>query len=95
MLLDSSGLRDPLGKLLADGIPAFGTCAGMILLSSEVIGGRPDQDTFGTLDITVRRNGFGRQRESFECVLDVTGLENGLPAVFIRAPVVENVWARP
>ena len=63
----------------------------MILLSSEVIGGRPDQETFGTLDIAVRRNGFGRQRESFECVLDVAGLDAGLPAVFIRAPVVERV----
>jgi 5'-phosphate synthase pdxT subunit len=91
MLLDSSGLREPLRKLLESGLPTFGTCAGMILLSSEVIGGRADQETFGTLDIAVRRNGFGRQRESFECVLDVKGLEGGLPAVFIRAPLVERV----
>jgi 5'-phosphate synthase pdxT subunit len=91
MLLDSSGLKEPLGKLLEAGLPTFGTCAGMILLSSEVIGGRPDQKTFGTLDIAVRRNGFGRQRESFECVLQVKGLESGLPAVFIRAPLVERV----
>jgi 5'-phosphate synthase pdxT subunit len=91
MLLESSGLTEPLGKLLAEGLPAFGTCAGMILLSTDVIGGRSDQETFGTLDIAVRRNGFGRQRESFECVLDVTGLESGLPAVFIRAPLVERV----
>jgi 5'-phosphate synthase pdxT subunit len=91
MLLDSSGLKDPLGMLLEAGLPTFGTCAGMILLSSEVIGGRPDQKTFGALDIAVRRNGFGRQRESFECVLQVKGLESGLPAVFIRAPLVERV----
>lgn len=93
MLLDSSGLREPLGKLLVAGLPTLGTCAGMILLSSEVTGGRADQQTFGTLDIAVRRNGFGRQRESFECVLEVSGLESGLPAVFIRAPVVERVGA--
>jgi 5'-phosphate synthase pdxT subunit len=91
MLLESSELRDPVAKLLSGGLPVFGTCAGMILLSSEVIGGRADQEPFGILDIAVRRNGFGRQRESFECVLEVTGLDSGLPAVFIRAPVVERV----
>jgi 5'-phosphate synthase pdxT subunit len=63
----------------------------MILLARTVIDGRPDQQTFGTLDIDVRRNGFGRQRQSFECDLDVTGLDAKLPAVFIRAPVVERV----
>ena len=70
MLLESSELKEPLGKLLVAGLPAFGTCAGMILLSSAVVGGRADQQTYGILDITVRRNGFGRQRESFECELD-------------------------
>ena len=91
MLLDSSELREPIGKLLASGLPAFGTCAGMILLSRDVIDGRADQQTFGALDIDVRRNGFGRQRQSFECDLEVNGLEEPLGAVFIRAPVVERV----
>jgi pyridoxal 5'-phosphate synthase pdxT subunit len=91
MLLDSSELREPVGKLLASGLPVFGTCAGMILLARTVIDGRSDQQTFGTLDIDVRRNGFGRQRQSFECDLDVIGLDEKLPAVFIRAPVVERV----
>ncbi len=63
----------------------------MILLSEVVTDGRPDQWTFGALDMDVRRNGYGRQLQSFECDLDVTGLETPLPAVFIRAPVVERV----
>jgi pyridoxal 5'-phosphate synthase pdxT subunit len=90
MLLDSSELREPIGKLLASGLPAFGTCAGMILLARAVIDGRSDQQSFGTLDIDVRRNGFGRQRQSFECDLEVKGLDQVLPAVFIRAPMVER-----
>jgi 5'-phosphate synthase pdxT subunit len=93
MLLDSSGLRPVLGRLLEEGLPAFGTCAGMILLAREVKGGRPDQRGFATLDVTVRRNGFGRQRESFESQLTVAGLAEPVPAVFIRAPVVERVGA--
>jgi 5'-phosphate synthase pdxT subunit len=91
MLLDSSELREPIGKLLTSGLPVFGTCAGMILLARSVSDGRPDQQTFGTLDIDVRRNGFGRQRQSFECDLEVTGLDEKLHAVFIRAPMVERV----
>ena len=91
MLLDSSELREPVAKLLASGLPVFGTCAGMILLARAVKDGRPDQQTFGVMDIDVRRNGFGRQRQSFECELDVKGLEEPLPAVFIRAPLVERV----
>jgi pyridoxal 5'-phosphate synthase pdxT subunit len=91
MLLDSSELREPIGKLLASGLPVFGTCAGMILLARSLSDGRPDQQTFGTLDIDVRRNGFGRQRQSFECDLEVTGLDEKLHAVFIRAPMVERV----
>jgi 5'-phosphate synthase pdxT subunit len=90
MLLDSE-LREPIGKLLASGLPVFGTCAGMILLARNVSDGRSDQQTFGTLDIDVRRNGFGRQRQSFECDLEVAGLDEKLHAVFIRAPVVERV----
>jgi pyridoxal 5'-phosphate synthase pdxT subunit len=91
MLLDSSQLREPVGELLASGLPALGTCAGMILLAREVLDGRADQRSFGTLDMDVRRNGFGRQRQSFECDLDVKGFDQPLPAVFIRAPLVERV----
>jgi 5'-phosphate synthase pdxT subunit len=91
-LLDSSGLRAPLDERLREGMPTLGTCAGMILLASEVLDGRADQTSLGAIDITVRRNAFGRQRESFEADLDVAGLEGGrFPAVFIRAPFVERV----
>ena len=90
-LLDSSGLREPLAARLGDGMPALGTCAGMILLASEVLDGRPDQQSLAAVDIGVRRNAFGRQRESFEADLDVDGLPGGrLHAVFIRAPAVER-----
>jgi len=90
MLLSSSGLAEPLGKEIAAGLPAFGTCAGMILLGSSVIGGRPDQSCYGAIDISVRRNGYGRQLASFECDLDVAVLgPDALHAVFIRAPLVE------
>ncbi len=66
LLLESTGLFDPLGRALRAGLPAFGTCAGLVLLASDVVDGRPDQRTFGCLDCTVRRNGYGRQRFSFE-----------------------------
>jgi pyridoxal 5'-phosphate synthase pdxT subunit len=92
MLIQSSGLLPELEKLLSDGLPVLGTCAGMILLSREIVGGRADQVALGAIDLTVRRNAFGRQLESFETDLSVTGL-SGPPmhAVFIRAPVVEAV----
>jgi 5'-phosphate synthase pdxT subunit len=90
MLLESSGLGDPLAKELGAGLPAFGTCAGMILLGSAIADGRADQRCFRAIDIRVRRNGFGRQVDSFECDLAVGALGDGsLHAVFIRAPVVE------
>jgi 5'-phosphate synthase pdxT subunit len=89
LLLGSSGLFDPLAGAIHGGLPVFGTCAGMILLAGEVLDGRPDQRRFGVIDLTVRRNGYGRQQASFECDLDVDGLEGGpVHAVFIRAPVV-------
>lgn len=92
MLLESSGLSEPLGKELAAGLPAFGTCAGMILLGSAVRDGRADQRCYGVIDVSVRRNGFGRQRDSFECDLDVPAVGDGpVHAVFIRAPLVEEV----
>jgi 5'-phosphate synthase pdxT subunit len=93
-LLDSSELRAPLTRRLRDGLPAFATCAGLILCATEVVDGRPDQMPLGVLDVTVRRNGYGRQRESFETPLAVQGLADGdFPGVFIRAPVVERVGA--
>lgn len=74
MLLESSGLLAPLRHRLAGGMPAFGTCAGMILLAHRVLDGRPDQQQLDAIDITVRRNAFGRQVESFETDLEVGGL---------------------
>ena len=91
-LLELSGLYEPIAERLAAGMPAFGTCAGLILLAGEILDGRPDQRSFGVLDVAVRRNAFGRQVDSFETGLDVEGLAGGrFPAVFIRAPVVERV----
>ncbi len=105
LLLETSGLFGPLADALGGGLPVFGTCAGMVLLATSVIDGRPDQKTFGLLDVTVRRNGYGRQLFSFEALVDAPGLDatdgpgsgarrDPLPAVFIRAPVVEVVGAR-
>ena len=91
MLLSSSGLVEPLRQRLGSGMPAFGTCAGMILLAQDIEGGRPDQLQLSAIDITVRRNAFGRQVQSFETELDVEGLDQPFPAVFIRAPAVERV----
>jgi pyridoxal 5'-phosphate synthase pdxT subunit len=93
LLLESSGLLPPLRQRLQDGMPAFGTCAGMILLAAEVVDGRADQLRLGAIDIGVRRNAFGRQVDSFEADMAVRGLDGPLHAVFIRAPVVE--WAGP
>jgi pyridoxal 5'-phosphate synthase pdxT subunit len=85
-------LHDPLRKRLAEGLPAYGSCAGMILLADRLVDGAPGQQTFGGLDITVRRNAFGRQVESFEADLPFAGLDGGdVHAVFIRAPWVEEV----
>ena len=90
LLLGSSGLTAPLAEALGGGLPVFGTCAGMILLATRVLDGRPDQVAFRVIDLTVRRNGYGRQEASFEGEVVVAGLgHEPLPAVFIRAPVVE------
>ena len=91
MLLDITELREPLADRLADGMPVLGTCAGMILLAVRVTDGRDDQRSFGAIDIDVRRNGYGRQVDSFEDQLSVTGLDGPFHGVFIRAPVVERV----
>ena len=90
-LLELGGLLRPLIDALTSGLPAYGTCAGMILLASEVLDTRPDARCLGALDITVRRNAFGRQVDSFEADLDFHGIDSPVPAVFIRAPWVERV----
>ncbi|HTW14192.1 MAG TPA: pyridoxal 5'-phosphate synthase glutaminase subunit PdxT [Nocardioides sp.] len=83
-------LLDPLRKRVEAGMPTFGTCAGMILLADRVLDGTSDQETVGGLDITVRRNAFGRQVDSFEGPLAMAGLDAPVHAVFIRAPWVEE-----
>lgn len=90
-LLDTSGLASPLRERLAQGLPTFGTCAGMIVLAASVLDGRPDQNSYAGIDITVRRNAFGRQVDSFEADLEIAGLSAPFHAVFIRAPFVEEV----
>lgn len=90
-LLVAFGLLEPLRARLADGMPAYGACAGMILLSREVRERRSDQQQLGALDTVVRRNAFGRQVDSFEADLDFAGVSGGpVRAVFIRAPWVEQ-----
>jgi 5'-phosphate synthase pdxT subunit len=84
------GLLDPIRKRIADGMPVYGSCAGMIMLATTILDGRPDQESFDGIDMTVRRNAFGRQVDSFEG--DVTIDDVGdFHAVFIRAPWVEEV----
>lgn len=83
------GLLDPLREAITDGLPVYGTCAGMILLSGAVTEG--DQPLLGALDVVVKRNAFGRQNESFEADLDIAGLDAPFHAVFIRAPWIEKV----
>ena len=92
-----TGLREPLREVIAGGLPVLGTCAGLILLAARLRDGGPGQETFGGLDVTVRRNAFGRQTESFETDLVVPALEgqraDGAPvrAAFIRAPLIEEI----
>jgi 5'-phosphate synthase pdxT subunit len=90
-LLTSSGLFDEIKARASDGMAVFGTCAGMILLAADVLDGRPDQRSFGLIDLTVRRNGYGRQLDSFETELAVDGLAAPFHGVFIRAPRVESI----
>jgi 5'-phosphate synthase pdxT subunit len=101
-LVRAFDLQEPLRKRLADGMPAYGSCAGMIMLADRIADARPDQETLGGLDITVRRNAFGRQVDSFEEDLHIpvvaaeTGARSGdelFRAVFIRAPWVEETGA--
>jgi 5'-phosphate synthase pdxT subunit len=91
-LLTTSGLREPLVEGIRGGLPVLGTCAGLILLAREVLDGRTDQVPLDAIDLTARRNAYGRQRDSFEVDLAVTGLAGGtFPGVFIRAPAIERV----
>jgi pyridoxal 5'-phosphate synthase pdxT subunit len=86
------GLMQPLRDLVAQGLPVYGSCAGMIMLADKILDGRDDQQTVGGIDMTVRRNAFGRQNDSFEAPVAFKGLVGGpLHGVFIRAPWVESV----
>ncbi|MBI9115312.1 pyridoxal 5'-phosphate synthase glutaminase subunit PdxT [Sanguibacter suaedae] len=88
-------LHEPLREAIASGLPVYGSCAGMILLADRVLDGTSDQQTLGGLDVTVRRNAFGRQVDSFETHVDVEGVGGpGVRAAFIRAPWVEEVGPR-
>jgi pyridoxal 5'-phosphate synthase pdxT subunit len=91
-LMRAFGLRDPLRDRLRGGLPAYGSCAGMILLADRVLDGRPDQETLGGIDMTVRRNAFGRQVASFEGDVHLDGIgSDPIHGVFIRAPWFEEV----
>ena len=90
-LLRAFDLFDPVRARLRAGMPAYGSCAGMILLADRVLGGIEGQQTLGGVDVTVRRNAFGRQVESFETDLDIQGIDGSVHGVFIRAPWVEEV----
>ena len=90
-LVRAFGLQGQLRERIAGGMPVYGSCAGMIMLADRIAEGRPDQQTLGGLDITVRRNAFGRQVDSFEEDIEFVGLDGGpVRAVFIRAPWVED-----
>lgn len=91
-LATNYGLFDPIRNKIQNGFPVFGTCAGLIMLAAEIVDGIPGQRGFGGLDISVRRNAFGNQLDSFETDLDFAGLPGGkVHAAFIRAPIVERV----
>lgn len=90
-LLRLGGMLQPLRTAISEGLPAFGTCAGLIMLANEVLDTREDAESLGVIDISVRRNAFGRQRDSFETHLDFRGIDGPVEAVFIRAPQVERV----
>lgn len=89
-LVRAFDLQEPLRRRIADGLPVYGSCAGMIMLADRIADGRSDQQTLGGLDVTVRRNAFGRQVDSFEQDIEFAGLEGTVHAVFIRAPWVEE-----
>jgi 5'-phosphate synthase pdxT subunit len=85
------GLFDPISEKIRNGLPAFGTCAGLILIADRLLDGIEGQRTFGGLDVTVRRNAFGHQSDSFEIDLNFSGLDSAVHAAFIRAPIIESL----
>ncbi|EMF00826.1 pyridoxal 5'-phosphate synthase glutaminase subunit PdxT [Streptomyces mobaraensis NBRC 13819 = DSM 40847] len=88
------GMLEPLRERVRSGMPVYGTCAGMIMLADKILDGREDQETLGGIDMIVRRNAFGRQNESFEASVAMSGVEGGpVEGVFIRAPWVESTGA--
>jgi len=93
LVAGESGLLDALRARVDAGLPVFGTCAGMILLADTILDGRPDQIALNAIDIVVRRNGYGRQVDSFETDVEVTGFDRPFHAVFIRAPRIERTAA--
>jgi len=90
-LLVASGLGQTLTQKIDDGFPIFGTCAGMIMMANSIIDGRPDQIVLNAMDIEVRRNGYGRQNDSFEQDIYVESFEVPFHALFIRAPIIEKI----
>ena len=84
-------LFDPIRNIIEDGLPVFGTCAGLIMLADEITDGIVGQETFGGLDVVVQRNAFGNQTESFEVDLEFTGIAGAVHAAFIRAPIITRV----
>jgi len=90
-LLESSELFEPVKKSVHEGMPVFGTCAGMILLSKKILDGRADQLSFGAIDIEVQRNAYGRQIDSFEADIEVKTFSTPFHAVFIRAPRISKL----
>ena len=93
-LLAAFDLLEPLRERVRSGLPTLGTCAGMVLLADRVEAAAPGQETVGGLDVTVRRNAFGRQVDSFEADVDFRPFQEPVHAVFIRAPWVEKVGDR-
>jgi 5'-phosphate synthase pdxT subunit len=84
-------LFEPIQLAVANGLPAFGTCAGLIMLADKITGGIEGQETFGGLDVTVSRNAFGNQLDSFEVDLEFVGVDHPIHAAFIRAPIITEV----
>lgn len=87
------GLHTPIKQKIENGFPVFGTCAGLIMLADEILDGIEGQFGFGGLDVSVRRNAFGNQLDSFETDLDFLGITEKVHAAFIRAPIVERIGA--
>ncbi|MEU5978009.1 pyridoxal 5'-phosphate synthase glutaminase subunit PdxT [Streptomyces sp. NPDC047315] len=92
-LAKAFGVLEPLRERISAGTPVYGTCAGLIMLADKILDPRSEQETVGGIDMIVRRNAFGRQNESFEASVDVTGVDGPVEGVFIRAPWVESVGA--